>query len=341
MRTKFPALVLLAFCLAFSAIGCPCIRGAVNASPGIRWWLFSSFGASRICPEMVKRGAPLKLGAFGAVSVGRFFPEQCSVQVNEASQTIVMTLSGTGYATLPVARRVGFSCGVSVEYAPDFHLAEDDTIYVWGKFNRLMAPPDLRIIGVENPVIHLATQTPIGTVATAIGQGLVAGEIGRGFTVVRQDDGDDFAIGHIDPPAKPARQFKPGGGRVTVASDLTEIHSMSREYLGPFEVTRNQAVTLRTRTQGAEVTYFVVDRPSGDAWRRAYEAAQPLAAPFAPPFMQGTLGNGEGQNVFPLGPGQYFIVLENRSTPLLGGLGVGLGETSATVGYSIEVGDRQ
>ena len=129
---------------------------------------------------MVKRGAPLKLGALGAASVGRFFPEQCNVQVNEQSQTIVVMVSGTGYATLPVARRVGFACALSIEYAPDFHLAEDDSTYVWGKFSRLLAPPDLRILGVENPVINLATQTPAGTVATAIGQGIVAGEIGRG-----------------------------------------------------------------------------------------------------------------------------------------------------------------
>lgn len=289
---------------------------------------------------MVKRGAPLKLGGQGTASIGRFFPEQCNVTVDERTQTIVMNVSGTGYATLPVARRVGFSCAIAVEYTPDFHLADDDSVYVWGKFSRFMAPPDLRIIGVENPIINLATQTPVGTVATALGQGLVAGEIGRGFTVVRQDDGDDFAIGHLDPPAKPTRPFKAGEGRASVASDLTEIHALSREYLGPFTVGSGQAVTFRTRVQGTPLAYAVVDRASGDAWRRAYQAGQPLAPSFTTPFFEGLLRVGEGQTVLPLAAGQYFIVVENRTTPLLGGLGMGLGETSANVGYSIEVGDR-
>jgi len=293
---------------------------------------------------MLKRGVPLKLGEAGAPSVGRFFPEQCNVQVNEASQTMVMTVSGTGYAMLPVARRVGFSCAISVEYAPDFFLAEDDSIYVWGKFQRLLAPPDLRIVGVENPVINLATQTPIGTVATAIGQGIVAGEIGRGFTVVRQDDGDDFTIGHLVPPAKPPRPLRPfkvGEGRTLLTSDVTELAALSREYIGPFEVpTEDKSVVLRTRTSGAPLRYVVVDRASGDAWRRAYESALPLAAPFANPLMHGPVPPLEGQTVLPLGKGQYFIVVENTSAPLLGGLGVGLGGQSASLSYAVELGER-
>ncbi len=344
MRSKLRLLVLLAFCLATTTVGCPCVRGAVNASPGLRWWLFSSFAASHVCPEMLKRGVPLKLGA-GAPSVGRFFPEQCNLQINEPAQTMVVTVSGTGYAMLPVARRVGFSCAIAVEYAPDFYLAEDESIYVFGRFNRLLAAPDLRIIGAENPVVNLATQTPVGSVATAIGQGIVAGEIGKGFTVVRQDDGDDFAIGHFAPPAKPPRPHyafnKPGEGRVQLMSDATEVQPISREFIGPFEVpTQDKSIVLRTRTDGTPLTYVVVDRPSGDAWRRAYEAALPLGAPFANPLMRGQIPPGEGQTVLPLGPGQYFIVLENPSTPLLGGLGMGLGGKTASLTYTVELGPR-
>ena len=62
---------------------------------------------------------------------------------------------------------------MSVEYLPDFRL-ESDATYVWGKFSRFVSPPDLRIVGVENPVVNLATRTPAGDVATAIGNGLVA-----------------------------------------------------------------------------------------------------------------------------------------------------------------------
>ena len=146
------ALVLL------GASGCGFVRGSVNASPELRWFLFSNFVAQRMCPEMLKRGVPLKLPAFGAASVGRFFPQQCHVQVDDPRQVILMSASGTGYVTLPFTRRVGFSVAISVEYAPDFRL-EEDAMYVWGKFNRFVAAPDLRIMGVENPVVNLALQS--------------------------------------------------------------------------------------------------------------------------------------------------------------------------------------
>lgn len=331
----------LAFTLLSSATGCSCLRGPVNASPGIRWWLFSNFGASKVCPELLKRGAPLKLGQLGAASVGRFFPTQCDVQVDGQRQTMLLRVTGTGYANLPVARRVGFQATIAVEYAPDFFLADDDSMYVWGKFTRLVAPPDLRIIGVENPVVNLATQTPVGNVATVLGQGIMTGELGRGFTVVRQADGDDFAMGHLTPPAKPIRQFQTREDHASLASDLTEIRSLSREYLGPFEVTGDGlALSVRSRLQGAPLVYSVVDRTSGDAWRRAYESAGPLAPPFVAPLHQGQLPVGEGTQTFPLPAGQYFIVLENRTAPPLIGFGVGIADPVATLGYSVELGAR-
>ena len=97
------SLLLIVLTLAIAGVGCPCTRSAVNASPELRWWLFSSFGASKICPEMLKRGVPLKLPQLGPASVGRFFPSQCHVQVDDARKAIVMTASGTGYVLLPFA----------------------------------------------------------------------------------------------------------------------------------------------------------------------------------------------------------------------------------------------
>jgi hypothetical protein len=87
---------MIVLALAFTGAGCPCVRSAVNASPELRWWLFSNFGASKICPEMLKRGVPLKLPQLGNASVGRFFPNQCFVQVDENRHAIVMSASGTG-----------------------------------------------------------------------------------------------------------------------------------------------------------------------------------------------------------------------------------------------------
>lgn len=329
-------LLLIVLSLAVAGVGCPCTRSAVNASPELRWWLFSNFGASKICPEMLKRGVPLKLPQFGPASIGRFFPSQCNVQVDDARQAIVMNAAGSGYVMLPFTRRVGFYVGLSVEYLPDFRMEEDAT-YVWGRFNRFVSPPDLRILGVENPALNLASQTPFGNVATVIGNGLVASEIGRGFTVVRREDGDDFAIGHLDPPQKPARQFKAGEGRVVLGSDLTSVYARSREYLGPFEVAQNNAALyLHARVEGAPLTYAIAERSVGEAWRRQYETAQPLGPPPGVLAAQGQLAIGaEADLGFPLNPGVYYIVLENATAPAL------LGEQVAQVHYSVEVGDRR
>lgn len=339
-RRAFLGMMVLA--LAFMGAGCPCIRSAVNDSPDLRWWLFSNFGASKICPEMLKRGVPLKLPQLGNASVGRFFPNQCYVQVDDNRKAIVMSASGTGYATLPVARRVGFYVSISVEYMPDFRL-ESDATYVWGKFSRMVSPPDLRIVGVENPVVNLATRTPAGDVATAIGNGLVASEIGKGFTVVRRDDGDDFAIGHLEPPLKPARQFKAGSDHVVLASDLTQVPGQSRDYLGPFEVAdKNAALFFHAKIDGAPLVYSVVDRSVGEAWRRAYEGAQPVAGPPGMLLSQGTLGIGESNMRFPLPQGTYYVVVENQAAAPFAPLGVSLPvpEQVGYVSYSMEIGDR-
>jgi len=341
MRRAFFCMLVLA--LAFGGAGCPCVNSAVNASPELRWWLFSNFGASKLCPEMLKRGVPLKLPQLGNASVGRFFPNQCFVQVDDTRKAIVMSASGTGYATLPVARRVGFYVGMTVEYVPDFRL-ESDAMYVWGQFSRFVSPPDLRIVGVENPVVNLATRTPAGDVATALGNGLVASEIGRGFTVVRQDDGDDFTLGHLEPPQKPARQFKSGADRVVLASDLTQVPSQSRDYLGPFEVTnKGAALFFRAKVDGGPFVFSVVERSVGEAWRRAYEGAQPMAAPPGQVIAQGTLPVGESNLRFPLSPGTYYVVVENQAPAPFAPLGVALPvpEQPAYASYSIELGDAK
>lgn len=340
MRRAFMAMLVLA--LAFAGVGCPCVRGAVNASPELRWWLFSNFGANKICPEMSKRGVPLKLPAMGNASIGRFFPQQCWVQVDDARKAIVMTTSGTGYATLPFTRRVGFYVAMTVEYLPDFRL-ESDAMYVWGKFSRFVTQPDMRIVGVENPVINLATKTPVGDVASIIGNGIVASEIGKGFTVVRQDDGDDFAIGYLEPPNKPKRQFKSGDDHVVLGSDLTSIYGNSREYLGPFEVVDNKAALFfHARVDNAPLVYSIVERSVGETWRRSYESAQPMGPPPGVVVGQGQITPGEMNLKFAVNPGHYYFVLENQTPAPFAPLGVSLPlpETVAYVSYSVEVGDR-
>ena len=114
MKYSIPPLrlrLLGLFLVLVLGVGCPCVRSAVNASPGLRWWLFSNFGAQRMCPEMLKRGVPLKLLPTGN-TVGRLFPEQCNYQVNDQAQSVTLSFSGTGSAWTPIAGRVGneFDC---------------------------------------------------------------------------------------------------------------------------------------------------------------------------------------------------------------------------------------
>ena len=336
-------LALLVLVLAVVGVGCPC-NGIVNDSPSLRWWLFSNFGASKVCPEMTKRGVPLRIAQLGQGSVGRFFPGQCQVQVDDVRKAMVLTTTGSGYVMLPVARRVGFTITMTVEYLPDFRL-ESDAMYVWGRFNRFVVEPNLQIVGVENALVNLATLTPVGTVAQVIGNGLVASEIGKGFTVVRRDDSDDFALGHLDPPQKPVRQFQPGKGRVLLESNVTTIATVERDYLGPFEVPNdNAALFLHARTTGAAVNYTIVDRSVGEAWRRLYESVQPLGPAPGLTVGQGRLeAKGADANLgLPVNRGDYYIVLENLAPPTLLGavLPIG-GDTPATVSYSVEVGDRR
>jgi hypothetical protein len=333
-RAAFAALLLLT--LGVTAVGCPC-SGVVNDSPELRWWLFSNFGASKICPEMLKRGIPLKLAQTGPATVGRFFPAQCQVQVNDATKSMQVTTAGTGYVLLPFTRRIGFSVSMGVEYLPDFNMA-DDAIYVWGKFSRFTIQPNLQIMGVENPVINLASQTPVGSVASILGNGLVASEIGKGFTVVRQDDGDDFTLGHLDPPAKPQRQFKPGKDHTVLASDLVSVSSSAREFLGPFTVDESDvSLFFRAKVTGAPLNYYLMERSVAEAWRNAYVSAQPLAPPPGQPMQTGPLV-ADSKLAFPTNVGIYYIVLENPApAPLLGVVGT---DASAQVSYSAEIGDR-
>ncbi|WP_394820886.1 hypothetical protein [Pendulispora albinea] len=340
-QASFAFLLLVVLALAVSAVGCPCVRSAVNADAGLRWWLFSKFGASKVCPEMQKRGVPLKMALVGPNSVGRFFPAQCVVNVNEQEHSMVVDVTGSGYVVLPFTRRVGFYAGVSVEYKPDFRL-EEDAMYVWGRFTRAMRQPDLRLLGVENQVINLATQTPLGDLATVLGRGVLESEISKGFTVVRLEDGDDFTLGILNPPERPKRYFKGIGDNVVLESNVTELATASRDYLGPFEIAQNNAALYaRLRVTGAPVDYFVVDRQTGDNWRHAYESARPMGPNPGPSIAYGQATQGEMARAFPVPPGSYYLVVENRAPAAVGLLGMPMPfEARSTLTYSIESSAR-
>ena len=80
--TARAAFAVGAIAASFSVAGCPCLESIVNPSPALQWWLFSNFGASRMCPEMLKTGMALRLQN-GQPAIGRFFPNQCSYAVDD------------------------------------------------------------------------------------------------------------------------------------------------------------------------------------------------------------------------------------------------------------------
>jgi hypothetical protein len=339
LRLRILALLLV----TFVAVGCPCIRGPVNASPGLRWWLFSNFGAQRMCPEMLKRGAPLKLIPTGN-TIGRFFPEQCSHLVNDANQTITLNFSGTGFAWTPIAGRVGFAASASVEYRMDFFMAEE-AVYIWAKTNRIAAGPDFKMGSIENKLVNWAAQGPAGYMANTFGRQIVESQIASGFTVVHADEGDEFALGHLQPPQRPPRPFDTSDERYVFNNDITEIRNEQIDFLGPYEVAdTDQALFMRFRVSGPAIDALVIHRGTGDLWRNGLQLGNALAPPPQPPITLFPLmpGNEQRQKVA-LPPGQYYVVLDNSSrvgnvNPPWSPLGV-VGGNSVIVAYTAELGE--
>ena len=330
------ALALLA------APGCGLFRGSVNASPELRWFLFSNFGAQRMCPEMLKRGAPLKLAAIGN-SIGRFFPERCTTQVNDAAQTVTLAFSGTGFAWTPLAGRVGFAVSATVEYRMDFFMAEDAT-YVWAKAARIVYGPDFRMGAIENKVVDWAAQGPAGYMVSTFGSQIVQGQLSSGFTVVHTDNGDEFSIGLLTPPARPHTYFTAADGRTSLERDTTEIRVDQMDLIGPLEVpSSGQALFLRFQVTGPAVDAMVIRRGAGDLWRSGLQLGADLAAPPEAPLSASALQPGpEARQIVPLPPGQYYVVLDNSGrmgsvNPPWSPLGI-VGGNAAVVAYAVELG---
>lgn len=332
--------------IACVAVGCPCVRGAVNASPGLRWWLFSNFGVQRMCPEMLKRGAPLRLSPNGN-TIGRFFPTQCQHEVNDELQTVTIHFGGTGFAWTPVAGRVGFSAEAAVEYGMDFYMAED-AVYVWAKTRRIVHGPDFKIGSVENKVADWAARSPVGYMANLFGSQIVSGQLSSGFTVVHADDGDDFTLGILQPPARPKKPFDTAGGdRYVFANETTEVRYGQIDMIGPLEVTDNdQALFFRFRVQGPPIEVLLVRRGTGDLWREGLQQGAALGPPPEPALAGWPLPNtGETKKKIKVPPGQYYAVLDNSANvgtvmPPWNPLAV-VGGNLALVSYTAEVGDEE
>ena len=309
---------MLAILVVLLSSGC---AGIVNNDPDLRWFVFSHFGASRVCPELLKMGVPIHLQD-RAPAVGRFFPMTCNVTVDGARHMIVASLAGTGYGYLTPARRIGFSVTASVEYRPDFLIAGDD-IYIWAKVNRIVDGPHFQTGYIENPVIDIMGNVPpFGSMANFLGNQAVTSTLTQGFTVIHTDHGDDFSLGLLFPPQRPNHPFTvQSSERFTFANETTDVQPAERDFLGPFEVVKDgQALFFSATVQGPAVNLVVVDKATGDLWRDMYQTGKPLGPPPGPVLYQNPVLPGPvDTRRYNLPPGLYYVVVDNAGAAPLAG----------------------
>jgi len=308
-------LALWAIVAAIALSGCPCINSIVNNDPNLRWWAFKTYGADRLCPEMLKASVPLKLQE-QSPTIGRYFPTTCSYQINEANRTVLVSVGGGGYAYFPTVKRIGFTLNVTVEYAFDFRLT-DEGAWVWGQLSRTVNGPDFRMTSSENPLVDLATVvTPAGPAANLVGSQVVTGFIARGFTVVETDAGKEFSLGILPPgkhPFKPV-QVDEDDEAYTFANETADIYSGERDWLGPYEIADDdQLIRLRGNLVGNAVDVFLVQKTLGDLWRTNYQGGA-VGPPPGNPISVSALQPGAFTRTFKAPPGLYYVVIDNTST---------------------------
>jgi hypothetical protein len=305
-------LTLTVLVLGVSQSGCTAI---LNNDPDLRWFVFSHFGASRICPEMIKTSVPIR-NADRAPAIGRFFPKQCTCNVDDKRRVITVSIAGTGYAYVNPAKRVGFAVTAAVEYRPDFRIAGKD-LYLWARVNRLVDGPRFQLGYVENPIVDAVGNLPgFGNIANVLGNQAVTAAMTRGFTVIRNDDNPDhpdFTLGVMYPPEKPHHPFQVvTGERFTVTNEVVDIEANQRDYFGPFEVASGQSIFLSTTVQGPPIDVILVNKDTGDAWREAYQTGKPLGPPPGPVFGGNpVLAGPVDSRRYNVPPGFYYIVLDN------------------------------
>jgi hypothetical protein len=301
---------------AIVATGCPCAGVILNNDPNLRWWAFKTWGAQRVCPEMLKASVPLRFQEGQAIT-GRYFPSSCTHSINEQNRTILVNVGGTGYVYMPTVKRTGFTLNVAVEYAFDYRF-EDDGVWAWGKLTRVAAGPDFKILSVENKIADIAAvMTPAGTAANVVGGQVVTGFLQRGFTVIETDSGaKEFSLGILPPGKHPKRpiEIDSSDEALVFANESTDVYTGQRDFLGPFEVAdEDQAIQLKGSLTGNAVELMVYPKTMADQWRDAYQNGWTGPAQTMP-MGSATIQPGPFTKRFKLKPGLYYVVVDNTST---------------------------
>jgi hypothetical protein len=355
-----PSFVALALALELGLTGCgsresigdSSLRvlgaGVVNdpANKSLRFDVLK-FGLDRFCEEMLKAGAPLRLGDEEPV-LGRFFAESCQSQIvdDDTRKSFVLQYTGKGYAWTNVTGKLGFSSRGLVEYAPDFQLS-DGALYVYFRPKAVDAAA-FELLSVDSALAKAGIAVAAGSVSPdEIGRHVVDAELKRGFTVIRygSDGHTDFGLGFIPKGQKPYKPFEiKSDTKHVLVNERTEVHLQSQDFIGPLTVSDgSSALFLTLELDGADnVDYQVVGKPLGDAMLDRYVRTQGPCPQLGPPLFDATASQkARTAQAVPVPAGQYFVVLDNsallgRSQPPAGGAA----DYAARVDYAVMVGPR-
>jgi hypothetical protein len=201
---------------------------------------------------------------------------------------------------------------------------------------------------IENRLVDWAqNQSPVGYLANTFGAQITSSQLLSGFTVVRSDEGDAFALGILLPPERPRQPFGSGGeGRWLVDADTSEVRVEQIDFLGPIVVEESgRSLYFKYALTGPAAEALLWGRADADAWRERLQMGAPLTPPPAPAILGFALAPGAPQEQrVPLPPGQYVLVIDNSSrvgrvnppwNPLLNAVGA----NPVVLSYRLELGE--
>ncbi|MBK7583517.1 MAG: hypothetical protein IPI67_25410 [Myxococcales bacterium] len=357
MRRPWLALPLLAITLgstgcpkketlgaaSMSVLGAGVINNPKNKS--LRFDILK-FGLERFCFEMTHRGAPLKLSDDQPV-LGRFFADTCSQTVldDDNRKSIIVQYTGKGYGWTNLTGRIGFTSAGLIEYAPDFQLHEDGSMYIYFR-PRKIDSTNFQMLMVESALAR-GGMSILNVKPDQIGRQIVDGQLQRGFTVIRYNDkGEtDFGLGYVPKGRKPFKPFVVASeDKVTLINDRTEVHTGQMDFIGGFEIKDDdQALYITASLDGAPgVDAFLVPKFLGDQMIEQYVKAPGAAALPQPPLLDEPLLAGQPWKRFVPSPkGVYYLVIDHSSQvgrtspPAQAG-----DDRAAKIDYVVQSGDR-
>ncbi len=304
------------------------------------------FGLERFCFEMTRRGAPLKLSDDQPV-VGRFFAEGCNQTVldDETRKSIVVQYTGKGYGWTNLTGRIGFTASGLVEYAPDFQLTDDGSMYIYFR-PRKVDSTAFQTTMVESAFAR-GGMSLLKVNPDQIGRQIVDGQLQRGFTVIRYNDkGEtDFGLGYVPKGRKPFKPFVVSSeDKVTLVNERTEVHTGQMDFIGGFEITDDdQALYITASIDGAPgVDAFLVPKFMGDQMIDQYTKKPGAAALPQQPLLDEALVAGQAWKRFvPAAKGVYYLVIDHSkevgrtAPPAQAG-----DDRAAKIDYVVQMGER-